>query len=290
MSSAAASTPPPPSRSSASGRLAIVGGNWKMNTDRAGATALADRLAADLASVAGVEVVVFPPFPYLVAVGERLRAAASSIRLGAQDFYHEPNGAFTGEVSLDMLADCGVSFLLIGHSERRHIIGESDELLNKKTLAALDPKRTTPSGGGGGGGGGGFSVIFCVGETLGQREAGQTDAVNERQLRAGLRGVTAEQMARVVIAYEPVWAIGTGKTATPDDARHAHAHIRRVLADLFGPSIADRTRIQYGGSVKASNAAELFTQPGVDGGLIGGASLKADEFVGIVRAAVRDAR
>lgn len=257
----------------------MVGGNWKMNTDHASAPALADRVAAACAAsgvVSVVDVVLFPPFPYLLSVSERLRAACPGVLLGAQDFYHEPSGAFTGEVSLEMLADCGVRVVLVGHSERRHVIGESDDLLNKKVLASLgSPIGTAP----------GFICVLCVGETLAQREAGQTDAVNERQLRAGLRGVSAEQMRRVVIAYEPVWAIGTGKTATPTDARVAHAHIRRVLAELYSEEVANSTRIQYGGSVKSSNARELFSQPGIDGGLIGGASLKADEFLAIAEAA-----
>lgn len=263
-------------------RRPIVGGNWKMNTDRASAVALADRVVSDIggdSTLSRTDVVLFPPFPYLISVGERLRSARSAIRLGAQDFYHEANGAFTGEVSLEMLADCGVSVVLVGHSERRHVIGETDELLNRKVLASLAAVA------GGGGGGELFTCVLCIGETLAQREAGETDRVNERQLRAGLRGVSAEQMVRVVIAYEPVWAIGTGKTATPGDAKDAHASIRRVLADMFGAGVAEQTRIQYGGSVKGSNARELFSQPGIDGGLIGGASLKAEEFVAIARAA-----
>ncbi len=260
-------------------RRPIVGGNWKMNTDRAGAVALAERVATDLASsgtLSHVDAALFPPFPYLLPVAECLRRLNSALLLGAQDFYYEPNGAFTGEVSLEMLADCGVRALLVGHSERRHVIGEPDELLNKKVRACLDPKWSRF---------GGFTCVLCVGETLAQREAGQTDAVNERQLRAGLAGVSPEQVSQVVIAYEPVWAIGTGKTATPADARAAHVSIRRVLADVFGQQIADQTRIQYGGSVKGSNARELFSAGEIDGGLIGGASLKPDEFVGIVRAA-----
>jgi len=261
-------------------RRPIIGGNWKMNTDRAGAATLAqgvaDALNAD-GSLSGADVALFPPFPYLLAVGEVLRRAAPTVMLGAQDFYPAPNGAFTGEVSLAMLADCGVSVLLAGHSERRHVLGESDETINAKVLAALDPARAAP--------GQEFTCILCVGETLAEREAGETDAVNERQLRAGLKGVPADRMSRLVVAYEPVWAIGTGKTATPDDARNAHAHIRRIVGELYGAPVADALRIQYGGSVKASNAAELFGQTGVDGGLIGGASLKSEEFCAIAKAA-----
>ncbi|USN98128.1 MAG: triose-phosphate isomerase [Phycisphaeraceae bacterium] len=248
-------------------RRPIIGGNWKMNTNAESAVALARGVADGCAGLSGVEVFVCPPFPYLTHVGSALNNA---VMLAAQDLYHEPDGAFTGEISTAMLADCGVRAVLTGHSERRHVIGEGDALINKKTRAALNA---------------GLLAVLCVGEKLDQRDAGETDAVNERQIRAGLAGVTPDQMARVVIAYEPVWAIGTGKTATPADAQDAHAKIRAVLTDLYGPEIAGATRIQYGGSVKASNAAELFGQPDIDGGLIGGASLKTADFLDIVRAA-----
>ncbi|MEE9211423.1 MAG: triose-phosphate isomerase, partial [Phycisphaeraceae bacterium] len=174
------------------------------------------------------------------------------------------------EVSLSMLRDVGVSVVLVGHSERRHVIGETDVLINRKVLAALD---------------GGFEVILCVGEKIEQRQAGQTDAVNTAQLSYGLAGVTAEQMAKVTIAYEPVWAIGTGKTATAADAQAAHTAIRRCLANWYTPPVANATRIQYGGSVKPATAREMFDRPDIDGGLIGGASLQADDFSAIVEAA-----
>lgn len=251
-------------------RTPIVGGNWKMNTNGESGRALAHALADVFGKLSGVEAFICPPFPFLTVVGAELRGAASKIELGAQNVYHESHGAFTGEVSTAMLADVGVSVVLTGHSERRHVIGETDELINKKTLAVL---------------GAGMTCVLCVGETLDQREAGETDAVNERQLRAGLHGVTAEQMGSVLIAYEPVWAIGTGKTATPDDAQDAHRKIRGVVADLFDAGVAEAVRIQYGGSVKPDNAAELFAQPDIDGGLIGGASLKAGDFLDILRAA-----
>lgn len=256
-------------------RHPIVGGNWKMNTHLVSARALAAAVAKSCEPLATkAEVVVFPPYPYLLEVAQALTAASKSaagaVRLGAQDASPEPDGALTGEVSCAMLKDCGVTFVLTGHSERRHVIAENDALVNRKTRAVLDA---------------GLSCVLCIGEKLDEREAGQTNAVNERQLRAGLAGVSAEQMARVVIAYEPVWAIGTGKTATPADAQSAHAHIRKLLAGLYDESIAKATRIQYGGSVKGSNAAELFAQPDIDGGLIGGASLKAEEFAQIVTAA-----
>lgn len=254
-------------------RVPIVGGNWKMTTTGATGMALAESVADSVGAhgvAGGCQVAVFPPCVYLREIGEMLRASESSVLLGAQDVYFEHDGAFTGEVSVNMLRDCGVRIVLAGHSERRHVIGETDQIVNRKTRAVLDA---------------GLMCILCVGETLGQREAGQTDEVNERQIVEGLSGVKPEQMERVVIAYEPVWAIGTGRTATPADAQDAHDKIRRVLSHLYGPAIARATRIQYGGSVKGSNAPDLFGQPDIDGGLIGGASLKADEFMTIVRAA-----
>ncbi len=251
-------------------RTPIIGGNWKMNTTAATARTLAQAVADGVESGVSAQVAIFPPFVYLREIAELLRASSSKVMLGAQDLYFEPDGAFTGEVSINMLKDSGVSIVLAGHSERRHVIGETDAIVNRKVRAALDA---------------GLTVILCVGETLAQRESGQTDEVNRRQTVEGLKGVTPDQMSRVVIAYEPVWAIGTGKTATPADAQDAHQKIRAVLSALHGPAIAATTRIQYGGSMKASNAAELLSQPDIDGGLIGGASLKADEFLAIVRAA-----
>lgn len=249
-------------------RNPVVGGNWKMNTDRASAADLARSVAAGL--VPGVEVMVFPPFPYLLTVRKVLDDAGGMVALGAQDLWPDPNGAYTGEISTDMLLDCGVQGVLVGHSERRHVVGEPDALLNRKLRAALDA---------------GLTAVLCVGETLEQREKGQTDEVNERQIRAGLAAVEASQLDAVVIAYEPVWAIGTGRTATPRDAQDAHARIRALLAGMYSEEIAQRTRIQYGGSVKPDNAAELFAQPDIDGGLIGGASLKSADFLAIVGAA-----
>ncbi len=250
-----------------SGRRPCVGGNWKMNTNRSSATAL----AAGVARACGgtkAEVIVFPPFVYLDAVGAAIKG--SSIALGAQDVYFEGDGAFTGEISTAMLKDVGCTWALTGHSERRHVLGESDEVVNRKTRAALAA---------------GLKVILCVGETRAQREAGQTDAINIGQIKAGLAGVSSAEMERVVIAYEPVWAIGTGLTASPADAQSAHAAIRTTVGELYGSGIAEGTRIQYGGSVKGANAAELFGQRDIDGGLIGGAALKVEEFAAIVRAA-----
>ncbi|MBY0309242.1 MAG: triose-phosphate isomerase [Phycisphaerales bacterium] len=247
-------------------RTKIVGGNWKMNLDRAGAAALAGAVAKE--PPAGVQVAVFPPFPYLLAVGEALKG--SPVMLGGQDVYHAEKGAFTGEVSAGMLKDCGVSVVLAGHSERRHVIGEGDDLVNLKVRAALHA---------------GLSVVLCVGETLHQRRVDETNHVNEKQVRLGLREVRPEELARVVIAYEPVWAIGTGRTATPDDAQAAHAHIRAVVKDIFGRDAGAAMRVQYGGSVTAANARSLMAMPDVDGALVGGASLKPEEFAAIVAAA-----
>ena len=249
-------------------RKPFVGGNWKMNLHAAEAEALAAALIDGVGD--GMDVAICPAFPYLAQVGKMLTDAGSAIMLGAQDMYIEPNGAFTGEVSCSMLKDVGVQVVLCGHSERRHVIGEGDTLINAKVLAALAAD---------------LDVILCVGEKIEQREAKQTNNINAAQTCYGLAGVRREQMAKVTIAYEPVWAIGTGKNATPQDAQEAHVAIRKALAAMYGEDVAQATRIQYGGSVKPANAAELFGQPDIDGGLIGGASLKADDFLAIVAAA-----
>lgn len=254
-----------------SDRKPYVGGNWKMNTNRTTSAELTRGVVDALRTTTSVETAVFPPFPYLLAVKSILRDRGSAVKLGAQDASHKPDGAYTGEVSVDMLKDCGVQVVLCGHSERRHVLGENDELVNAKVRAVLDA---------------GLDCILCVGETLEQREAGHTDPVNQRQVRAGLADVTADMMSRVVIAYEPVWAIGTGKNASPGDAQDVHAKIRKLLGQLYNPEVANLTRIIYGGSLKPANAREIVTQPDVDGGLIGGASLKAPDFAAIVQACV----
>ena len=256
-------------------RKPFVGGNWKMNTNFETARQLALNGAKSLhdhALDASVDVAIFPPFVYLLPVRDVISASGATIKLGAQDAHFEPQGALTGEVSIPMLRDCGVQVVLTGHSERRHILGETDEMVNAKTRAVLAS---------------GLECILCVGETLAQRQAGQTDAVNERQVRTGLAGVEKDHLtaARLTIAYEPVWAIGTGNTATPADAQSAHARIRALIDSMYGPQAARALRIQYGGSCNAANAAQLMSQPDVDGALVGGASLKAGEFVEIVRAA-----
>jgi triosephosphate isomerase len=247
----------------------FVGGNWKMNTDHAAAVELADEVKTRCAPVAArLDVALFPPFPYLIPVGRTL--GHSGVALGAQDVYPARAGAFTGEVGLDMLGDVHVTVVLAGHSERRHVIGETDDVVNRKVLASLDA---------------GLMVVLCIGETIEEREAGRTDEVNLAQLRRGLDGVETSDLGHVVIAYEPVWAIGTGRTASPADAQAAHAVIRTEIGETYGLEASERLRIIYGGSVNALNASDLFAQPDIDGGLIGGASLKADEFSSIVKAA-----
>ena len=255
-------------------RKPYVGGNWKMNLNGQQAVELATQLAAGFTAGDKVEVTVCPAFPYLEKVATALSSKSSPIKVGAQDFYTQPNGAFTGEVSLEMLKDVGVSVVLVGHSERRHVIGETDPLLNDKVLAALEA---------------GLEVILCIGEKIEQREAGKTDLINAGQLGYGLAGVSAEQMAKVTIAYEPVWAIGTGKTATSQDAQNTHKAVRAAVAFMYNATVADAVRIQYGGSCKPSNANELFAQPDIDGGLIGGAALKSEDFLGILKAAADNA-
>ena len=249
----------------------FVAGNWKMNTDSHSSVALAEQVVFGSADVAGseVDVAVCPPFVYLQPVGKAL--AASRVALGAQDVYFEKKGAFTGEISAAMLKDAGCTYVICGHSERRHVIGETDELINKKVNAAIL---------------GGLLPIFCVGELIEERKAEKTTEVVTRQLKKGLAELSAAKMAAVTIAYEPVWAIGTGLTATPEQAQDVHALIRGLLAEMFGRKLAGEIRIQYGGSVKPDNAAELMAQEDIDGLLVGGASLKADDFVAIVKASV----
>ena len=251
-------------------RTPFVGGNWKMNTNATDGTALIRSIVDGLGSTS-VDVAVYPPFVYIREIAAI--TDGSSVQVGAQDFYHESNGAFTGEISTDMLKDCSVSTVLTGHSERRHVLHETNELVNQKTKAALDA---------------GLTTVLCIGETLDQREHGKTDAVNEAQIRSGLDGVSKADLSNLVIAYEPVWAIGTGKTATPEDAQDAHHAIRELIANMYDQDSADAIRIIYGGSMKPANAGELLAMPDIDGGLIGGASLVAGDFGAIIEAA--DAR
>lgn len=244
-------------------RTHYIAGNWKMNTSKASAVALAKDLVAALKGKPN-KFMVGVPFVYLDAVGQVLKG--SNILLGAQDVAATPNGAHTGEVSCEMLKDLGVQVVIIGHSERRHEIGESDQLINRKVRRAL---------------GEGLEVVLCIGELLSEREAGEAESVCAFQLSADLAGVTEEQMKRVTIAYEPVWAIGTGRTATPRDAEEIHKFCRDYIAKLYNQKVADETIIQYGGSMKASNARDLLNEEDIDGGLIGGASLKAETFLPI---------
>ncbi|MFZ5833169.1 MAG: triose-phosphate isomerase [Planctomycetota bacterium] len=249
-------------------RRPLIAGNWKMNLDRAAAVALAEEIVKQSGAAGHADLAVCPPFVYLDAVGQLL--AGSSVALGAQDMYHEDSGAFTGEISASMLKDVGCTYVILGHSERRHILGETDAAINKKVLAALVA---------------GLTPIVCVGELLAEREAGQTFEVIRRQFDGSLAGVTPEQMREIVIAYEPVWAIGTGKVATPEQAQEVHADLRRLMSERYNPTVAEEVRIQYGGSVKPDNAAELLRQKDIDGALVGGASLKSAQFMGIVAGA-----
>ena len=248
-------------------RRRLIAGNWKMNNTPSETESFLRSFLSVMKTNEAVDVLLFPPFVALDRAGQLL--AETRIALGGQNVHFAPKGAFTGEISCNMLLACGCRYVLIGHSERRHIIGETDELINQKLLAVLA---------------GGLEVIFCMGELLEERESNLTEEVLERQIRSGLAGVTAEQMARVTVAYEPVWAIGTGKTATSDQAQEAHKFSRVIIADKFGDELAQQVRIQYGGSVKPENAAELMARPDVDGALVGGASLKLEAFLGIVEA------
>ncbi|MFN8523539.1 MAG: triose-phosphate isomerase [Chloroflexota bacterium] len=245
-------------------RVPIVAGNWKMNTTLAEAFDLAGAVSAAVAALRGVEVVVCPPFVSLAGVRER---AGAALKVGAQNAHQESKGAFTGEVSVGMLAGL-VDYVIVGHSERRQLCGETDEVVKQKLAAVLA---------------GGLTPILCVGETLAEREAGATEVVLRRQVSAALAGVS--EPGGLVVAYEPVWAIGTGRAATVADANGGCAVIRDELARVLGRDVATRTRIQYGGSVSPDNARELLAQPDIDGALVGSASLKADSFAAIVAAA-----
>jgi triosephosphate isomerase (TIM) len=247
-------------------RKLIIAGNWKMNKTVAEALPLVRDLKTDLANVAEVDIVVCPPFTALCEVSKAIRD--SHIRLGAQNLSEHSPGAYTGEIAAEMLKELGVCYVILGHSERRQYQKESDELISKKArvahAASLEP-------------------IICIGETLAEREAGQMNKVLETQVRGSLTGLGKDQIAETIVAYEPVWAIGTGKTATTEQAQEAHAFIRGLLVKLYDEATARRVRIQYGGSVKPSNARELMSQPDVDGALVGGASLEAQSFAEIVK-------
>ena len=251
-------------------RTPLIAGNWKMNKTVSQSKELAVSIFDGLKGLHDleVEVLVCPPFTSLSKVSESLEG--SGIEVGGQDCYFEEDGAFTGEVSVSMLKDIGCSFVLVGHSERRHVLGETDDNVNKKLLKALD---------------GDLKVILCVGETEEEREAGDTLKVVESQLTKGLSGIVDADLEYIVVAYEPVWAIGTGKTATPEIAEEVQSHIRGVLVTHFGDK-SESVRILYGGSVKPDNIGELIGKPSVDGALVGGASLDAENFIGIIKGAV----
>jgi triosephosphate isomerase len=250
-------------------RRFLVAGNWKMNTNRASGEELAAALAGHVPSPEdGIEVLVCPPYTYLGCIGDKVNG--SGVQLGAQDVYFEASGAFTGEISVDMLKDVGCEYVLIGHSERRHVMGETDEIINKKVKAAIA---------------GGLKVILCVGELLSEREAGQTESVLDAQMAGGLADISEADAKDLVIAYEPVWAIGTGVTASPEQAESAHEHLRKWVTARYNSAFSDQIRILYGGSVKPDNAEELMGQTNVDGALVGGASLKPELFIPIIDAA-----
>jgi triosephosphate isomerase len=249
-------------------RKKIIAANWKMNMTLTEMENFLHAFRPEVDEVATVEIVIAPPFTGLAKVSELL-GGSQKIRLGAQNFYYEKSGAYTGEVSATMLRELFVKYVIVGHSERRQLFGETDSLINKKVLAAHANE---------------LKPILCVGETLEEREAGTEKDVLEKQLRGALVGVNADQLLETIIAYEPVWAIGTGKTATSEQAQEAHAHVREVLKELSDNNTASKVRIQYGGSVKPSNAKELLSQPDIDGALVGGASLEPRGFAEIVKA------
>lgn len=261
-------------------RRPFIAGNWKMNLNLASARKLVADLRAAFGAAPSVDIAIMPPAVYLFPMAKAV--ADSPIKLGAQNCWRDSSGAFTGEISAEMLRETGCTYVILGHSERRHAIGssnpaggvhgENDALIAEKCVAAL---------------GAGLQPIVCVGETLDQRDAGETESVLDRQIERSLASVDAAGAKNLVVAYEPVWAIGTGRTASPNQAQVSHAHIRGRLGRLFGQGTADGIRIQYGGSVKPENVVELMKCPDVDGALVGGASLKATDFAKIIEGCVR---
>jgi len=250
-------------------RKKIIAANWKMNQTVADATSYLDTFLLEVAEEKRIDIVIVPPFTALAYVSERL-SKVQNVKSGAQNMHWEKGGAFTGEISAAMIRELFARYVVVGHSERRTLFGETDETVNKKTKAAIA---------------GSLTPIVCIGETLAERDAGQVEQVLETQLKGSLAGLSAKELEDVVLAYEPVWAIGTGRTATPAQAQEAHAFIRKVLAQLSDAATAEKVRIQYGGSVKPGNTAELLGQPDIDGALVGGASLVARDFAEIVKIA-----
>jgi triosephosphate isomerase len=246
-------------------RRPVIAGNWKMNKTSIEARDLAQKLIPLVSGVMGRDIVLAPPFTSLQAVAEAIKG--TSIGLSAQNMHWEDKGAFTGEISAEMLLALGCKYVIIGHSERRQYFGETDETVNKKLRQALSK---------------GLFPIACVGETLKEREAGKANEIIERQITGALKGVSAAEMQKIIIAYEPVWAIGTGKTATPEQANGIHSFIRKKIEIAYGREVADALRIQYGGSVTPENVSALMTMPDIDGALVGGASLKPESFAALV--------
>ena len=252
-------------------RKPIIAGNWKLNKTINLAVDFVDELQSLVVDEDEVEIVVAPVFTALSAVAVALRK--TRIGLSAQDLYWEESGAFTGEVSAGLLQDAGCDYVIVGHSERRQYFGENNEIVNKKVKAALDAH---------------LIPIICVGEHLIERHAGKTEVVIQDHVLGAIEGISADQLLKSVIAYEPVWAIGTGEVATPDQAQKVHEHVRQLLTETYSEEVANQIRIQYGGSVKPENARELLSQPDIDGALVGGASLEAESFAGIITAARRN--
>jgi len=246
----------------------LIAGNWKMNNTVQESVKFSKELIAKINDSDCVDIMIAPTFTALFPVGEQLKG--SCLKLGSQNIYWEKSGAFTGEISADMLKSCGVEYTIIGHSERRQYFGETNETVNKRIITAIDNS---------------FIPVFCIGESLEEREGGKEEAVVKSQLVEGLKGIAKEKLTDLVVAYEPVWAIGTGRTATPEQAQAMHKFIRETVAEIFDTEFAEQLIIQYGGSLKPANAQELLSQPDIDGGLIGGAALQADSFSEIIRIA-----
>jgi triosephosphate isomerase len=252
-------------------RKKIIAANWKMNMTLHESDRFLETFLLEIGDEKRVDIVIAPPFTALARVSERLNKV-QNVRLAAQNMHHEKPGAFTGEISAHMLRELFVRYVILGHSERRTLFGETDEMVNKKTHAAIDAS---------------LKPIVCIGETLAERDAGKVEEVLERQIRGSLAGLEAKELGELVLAYEPVWAIGTGRTATPQQAQEAHAFVRRTIAAISDAGAAERVRIQYGGSVKPGNTAELMAQADIDGALVGGASLDPRGFSEIVKFSVR---
>jgi len=249
-------------------RKKVIAGNWKMNKDLNESQSLVSGIISGLGNDDKCDVIVCPPFTSLSEVHALIEN--TPVKLGAQNMFYEESGAFTGEISSLMLKSVGCEYVILGHSERRNIFGEGDEMINKKIKKALES---------------GLKIIFCIGESLAQREEGITNDVVKNQIVKGLDGITSDDMENIIIAYEPIWAIGTGKTATPEQAQEVHSFIRDLIKNSFSNEIAENIVIQYGGSVKPENAATLLSQPDIDGALVGGACLKADSFLSIIASA-----